>query len=175
MEDTIYIVEGPDASGKSTLCNWLSEKFDIPVRHFTYYKDERKMGEQFVEGHEILSLSEEPYIFDRYILSNLAYGIVFHNCDFVGGWLLWLDTMLSGVTVRKNIHVIFCLPDKSSWINNFTKMCEEREEMYVDVDKMSKIYDIFLMFYQMMCSNQDIKITLIDPFKTNPEQILENK
>jgi hypothetical protein len=147
---------------------------DIPTKHFTYYKDAKKLASQFVEGHELLSLKEEPYIFDRYILSNLAYGIVFHECNFVDGWLLWLDIMLSGVTVRKNIHVIFCLPEKTLWLNNYAKMCQEREEMYIDIEKMSKVYDIFLMFYQMMCSNQDIKITLIDPFKTNPEQILEN-
>ena len=175
MEDTLYIIEGPDGSGKSTLSKWLSEKKNIPVRHFTYYKDRQQMSNQFFEGHETLSLSEESMIFDRYILSNLVYGIVFHECNFVDGWLMWLSSMMSGVSVRKKIHIVFCLPEKEKWLKRFEELCKNREEMYVDVEKMSKVYDIFLIFFQMMCGNSDIKITCIDPFVENPEKILENE
>lgn len=175
MSDTIYIVEGPDGSGKSTLSGIIGEKLNIPVKHFTYYKDREEMTKQFVDGHEILSLKEDSVVFDRYILSNLVYGIVFHNCEYVDGWLLWLTTMLSGVSVRKNIHLVFCLPEKRAWLKRFEELCKTREEMYVDLDKMSKVYDLFLIFYEMICSNTNIKVTIIDPFVEPVEKILNHE
>ena len=175
MSDTIYIIEGPDGSGKTTLSERLKDMFNIPVKHFTYYKDKNEMIDQFVRGHEILSLMEDPIIFDRYILSNIVYGITFHNCEYVDGWLLWLTTLLSGVSVRKNIHLIFCLPEKTSWMARYKNLCETREEMYVDEDRMSKVYDLFLMFYEMICTNTNIKVTIIDPFVEPIEKILNHE
>ena len=175
MKDVLYIIEGPDGTGKSTLSEKIGNILNIPVKHFTYYKDKHQLTDQFVKGHEMLSLMEDPCIFDRYILSNIVYGIVFHDCEYVNGWLLWLTTMLSGVSVRKNIHLVFCLPEKNSWIKRFEKLCKERDEMYVDIEKMSKVYDLFLIFYEMISSNTNIKVSIIDPFVENVEKILNNE
>ena len=78
MEDTIYIIEGPDGSGKSTLSKYISDKLNIDSHHLTYIRDEKEMFKQFAEADEMFSLKDESCIFDRYILSNLVYGIVQH-------------------------------------------------------------------------------------------------
>lgn len=173
MSDTIYIIEGPDGSGKSTLAHLIGKKKNISVHHLTYYKEKDKMSMQFAEAHSTFSLFETPVIFDRYIFSNIAYGCVFHGCEFVNGWQLWLDSLLTACTVRKNIHIVFCLPEKKSWLERFEKLCKEREEMYLDVEKMSKIYDMFEMMYLMISNTPYIKITRIDPFVMDKESTLE--
>ena len=175
MEDTIYIIEGPDGSGKSTLSKYISDKLNIESHHLTYIRDEKEMFKQFAEADEMYSLKDESCIFDRYILSNLVYGIVFHNCDFVTGWTLFLNNLLSKVSVRHNVHLIFCLPEKKFWMEKFEKLCKERDEMYIDVEKMSKVYDMFLMFYIMISCNTNIRVTIIDPFVEDVEKIFNNE
>ena len=174
MSDTIYIIEGPDGSGKTTLSKLLKEEKNIKsIRHLTYYKEADKMHEQFLDAHAIFSMDEESIIFDRYIFSNIAYGCVFHGCEFVRGWQMWIDSLLTACSIRKDIHIVFCLPEKKSWLQRFSNLCKEREEMYVDIEKMSKVYDMFEMMYLLICNNPYIKITLIDPFVMDKESTLE--
>ena len=173
MSDEIIIIEGPDGAGKSTLAEFISKEKNIPIEHLTYYKDKKKMFEQFSEIHAKFSLEENPLILDRYIFSNIVYGCVFHDCNFVDGWRLWLDSLLTACSVRKKIIIIFCLPEKKSWLERFEKLCQERDEMYVDVDKMSKVYDMFEMIYLMISNNTPLQILRLDPFETSKEDILK--
>ena len=47
--DKVYILEGPDGSGKTTLGQKLADTHGCEYVHLTYYKDEEAMQTQFYD------------------------------------------------------------------------------------------------------------------------------
>ena len=106
--DKVFILEGPDGSGKSTLAKKLSDTYGIDYTHLTYYKDEEMMRTQFYDVIRRINTEKRGLVVDRFILSNLAYGIVFHNFSFVNGWKMFLDALCRDWLKGKEI--VICLP-----------------------------------------------------------------
>lgn len=129
------IVEGPDCAGKTTLCEKLSKELNYEVIHLTYYKNEEKMRKQFEDAYKRLMLGN--VIIDRYILSNIYYGIAFHNART----LYTINDLLN--ILPDTSAMIVCLPEKDVWERNFIKCCNEREEMYTDIKGMRRVYELY--------------------------------
>ena len=106
--DKVFILEGPDGGGKSTLAKKLSDTYGIDYTHLTYYKDEEMMRTQFYDVIRRINTEKRGLVVDRFILSNLAYGIVFHNFSFVNGWKMFLDALCRDWLKGKEI--VICLP-----------------------------------------------------------------
>lgn len=161
LQDKIFILEGPDGSGKSTLGKKLAETYGIDYTHLTYYKDDDAMRTQFYDVIRRMNEVRKGCVIDRFILSNIIYGIVFHNCKFVEGWKMFLDALCRDWIKGKEI--IICLPqDKEAYLEHFKKMTEEREEMYCSVEDMSKIYDLYEIFYEMLAHNKNVSVSRYD-------------
>ena len=45
-------------------------------------------------------------------------------------------------------------------------MTEEREEMYCSVEDMSKVYDLYEIFYEILSHNPDVNVSRYDWMKT---------
>ena len=77
MRKKVFIIDGPDGTGKTTLAQRLSEAYNIPIYHLTYYKDREKHQKQFYTATEMIKdwfyKSEGGFIIDRYILSEIIY------------------------------------------------------------------------------------------------------
>ena len=159
--DKVFILEGPDGSGKSTLGKKLSDAYGIDYTHLTYYKDEEMMRTQFYEVIRRVNTEKRGLVVDRFVLSNLVYGIVFHNCKFVDGWKMFLDALCRDWLKGKEI--VICLPyDKQAYLDHFKKMTEEREEMYSSVEDMGKVYDVFEIFYEFLSHNPNVSVSRFD-------------
>ena len=66
----------------------------------------------------------------------------------------------------KGKEIVICLPsDKQTYLEHFKKMTEEREEMYCSVEDMSKIYDLYEVFYEMLSHNKEINVSRYDWMK----------
>lgn len=78
--DKVFILEGPDGSGKTTLGNKLADTYGVEYVHLTYYKDKEKMRTQFYDIVRRVNTQKKGFVVDRFILSNIIYGIVFHKC-----------------------------------------------------------------------------------------------
>lgn len=168
LQDKVFILEGPDGSGKTTLGHKLADTYGIEYVHLTYYEDEDVMRTQFYDVIRRLNMSKKGFVVDRFILSNIIYGIVFHNYKFVDGWKMFLDALCRDWIKSKEI--IFCLPhDKETYLEHFKKMTEEREEMYCSVEDMSKIYDLYELFYEMLTHNKDVRVSRYDWTKNKHE------
>lgn len=162
--DKVYILEGPDGSGKTTLGQKLADVHNCEYVHLTYYKDEEAMRTQFYDVIRRINTQKKGFVVDRFILSNIIYGIVFHNCKFVDGWKMFLDALCRDWLKGKEI--VICLPsDKQAYLEHFKKMTEEREEMYCSVEDMSKIYDLYEVFYEMLSHNKEINVSRYDWMK----------
>lgn len=141
LTSKIYILEGPDGSGKTYLANKLAELYKIPVYHLTYYKDKDQHKAQF---EKINSLIEKgtPMIVDRYIMSDEVYGEVYRNGECIEDY----DKFVCNLMNNPNVEIIFAIPqDKEKYIQEFARLKGEREEMYTD--KMDKVYDSYLEMY----------------------------
>ena len=159
--DKVYILEGPDGSGKTTLGQKLADVHGCDYVHLTYYKDEEMMRTQFYDVIRRINTQKKGFVVDRFILSNIIYGIVFHDCQFVEGWKMFLDALCRDWLKGKEI--VICLPaDKKAYLEHFKKMTEEREEMYCSVEDMSKIYDLYEVFYEMLSHNKEINVSRFD-------------
>lgn len=138
MYKKVILVEGPDASGKTTFIkNYFSS--------FVYFHSS-KPKENTVECidkaytdmmNQIECLDNKCIIIDRAVYSNLIYSIVFK------------DSQLASPKVVKRFlsmidKVVICLPkSEEEYINNFKKVKLEREEKYKDEERMREVYREF--------------------------------
>lgn len=79
----IYIVEGIDRMGKSTLANALSERTGIPVYHddattvdLGKWMDSPNETDKMLKMLNILDLTDSSMIFDRFHLTDFTYGLI---------------------------------------------------------------------------------------------------
>lgn len=104
------------------------------------------MREQFMDIKSKIDEGEN-IIVDRFILSNIIYGDVFHKGETVSN----LDELMYYLGCDNSTLIIALPEDRDDWMNRFAKMCEEREEMYPDTEKMLQVYNLF-KHYSMILS-----------------------
>ena len=52
--EKVFILDGPDGTGKTTLASKLSEIYNIPIYHLTYFDDRDKFQMQFNKATEMI-------------------------------------------------------------------------------------------------------------------------
>jgi thymidylate kinase len=160
MKDKCIIVDGPDCTGKTTICEKLSEIYNIPIYHLTYYNDYERHCNQFKTAYNMIdewAYKDGPgFILDRYIMSETAYANVYRpNQPYIRN-INEYYRVLSNQLRLSSLEVIFSLPyDKNKWFEAFKKAEQEREEMYTS-EKISQVYDEYLKLWQMMRYNNNV-------------------
>lgn len=135
-EQKIFIVEGPDHSGKTTLCKKLAEAFHIPYIHLEYNPNLNELSRAFKEVMHKMDVGQSM-VLDRFILSHLIYAAVFQDGKVMND----IENMVEYLG-HDNSNLIICLPnDKEQWIKDFNGMIDR--ELYSDNDKMRQVYDLF--------------------------------
>ena len=132
----IFILEGPDGSGKTTLANQLSKQTGFKVIHRVQPKtDEEKtlMMNQYVRTIR----TRKNMIFDRSWYSEMVYGPVMRD-DSVIGYPQMYD--LERQLMKAGAMIIYCTDTKAAlWAR-----CQDRGEDYiVDRTTFDKICDGF--------------------------------
>ena len=147
----IFIVEGPDGSGKSTLCDCLSKLYSLPIIHLTYFEKQEDMDKQYERVYQIIhSLinhsAETGIIFDRFVSSNRVYSQVYKNSK-ISPWLSKIEELILSIASYYDITFINCLPaDKQNYLNRYKDLASIRDELYKEEDeikKMAKVYDSY--------------------------------
>lgn len=132
----VYIIDGPDGTGKTSLCKNLSRMFNIPIYHQSYHKDMRLHNMQFENALDLLRNSETGFILDRYVFSDKVYADVYRNSKYIP----LFDDCFNALTYA-NANIIFTLPkDRNRYLEFFKKLYESRNEMY-NPEKMLEVYD----------------------------------
>ena len=145
----IFIVEGPDGVGKTTMCNILSKLHNIPIVHLTYFEKQADMEQQYKRVFQLIySLStentENGIIFDRFTASNTVYSQVYKNSK-ESPWTNKIKQLLATICEMIDITFIHCLPtDKQNYLNRYKDIASNRDELYGDdTEKMGKVYDVY--------------------------------
>ena len=161
MKKKCIIIDGPDCTGKTTLCQKLSDMYNIPIYHLTYYDNPERHYSQFKEATEMMldwirNGHEGGFILDRYILSEFAYRNVYRpELPLVKDADLMME-ILEHRAALGEIEVIITLPeDKERWFEAFKKAEQEREEMYTS-EKISQVYDEYLKLLKKLRYNKNV-------------------
>ena len=129
----IVLVDGVDASGKSTLINQLMERHPNNCYiHNAVTDDIKSLHENTIDA--ALVASQEHWVFiDRLHLSEKIYGTVFRNGPSYD--VDAFDTMVSNIPTLKKI---LCKVDKETALAKHA--ARKDKEMFDDI---SKVYDLY--------------------------------
>lgn len=158
----VILVEGPDGSGKTTLCNELVKKgYEyIHLSKDGAYKDTNTFYYAFRSLLE--SKKGQNIVIDRSYISNYVYSTVFEDSDIISPVNLY--------GMQNLVHiVVMCIPDRKKYLERFEKLKSERQELYQTMDK---VYDTFMKVpYKYFSERQKIVIYNMDRV---PENEVEN-
>lgn len=129
------LIEGPDASGKSTLVQEILKEFNYLTHwHLTSSTPDVTDGIQFYEN-------KINCIFDRGIISTLVYSEVFKDTKKPPfSDVLWV--------LNRMDYIIFCLPhSKDKYLEHFREVSNTRHE---DYKNMNKVYDKFNRIHKQL-------------------------
>jgi len=138
----IIILEGADASGKSTLANKLIEKNKGGIYiHATYrFKDKMPIYHAALLRKALKLSKNNLVIIDRLHISEYIYAKVFRK----GTKWPEYTKMFNSFCRYMNIPIILCVPENIKrgkiW---FEKSRNERIEMYNNIDKIIEEYFIY--------------------------------
>lgn len=149
----VYI-DGPDASGKSTLVKAFSDLYDCGSRHL-----DASDANDYEFHHQLISQPETAF-FDRFMISEVIYSTIYNrpcklNIDEL--WTLWNQIMLS-----RGLYIILYTSDLS--------ILEERLRERGELDYLDEIkqQNELFMYWGRMLSNWGYEnfhlVDIADPY-----------
>lgn len=159
----IYIIEGPDGTGKSTLANEIAEQKKASVLHCSFDKS-WDIKQHHVDMFRAAKLIGQwmPVVLDRWSYSELVYGTVFRDKPSYDV----KDFLFENEHDLLNAIWIYCRNDKAA--ENHKKNMQLREEMYDDMSEVAKTFDEFVK------NDKDINWIEYDYTKVNMKDFVKD-
>lgn len=136
----IYILEGPDGTGKTTLANEIAKQRKASILH-SYFD----LTWDIEDHHRDMMRSAQkvarwmPVVLDRWAPSEFVYGTVFRGKP---GYDVMDYLWMQKPELEKDVVWIYCWNKNA--VENHLKNAEERDEMYDDMSKVVKLFDDFI-------------------------------
>lgn len=133
----ILVVDGPDASGKTTLSKKLEEILELPriVNYQTVIGESGSERETYVQALSLRSYVENfEFILDRFLMTCAVYNVVFREGKHI---LRYLELMKELDIFTIYIHV----PWHMLSANLFQNKPEEREDIKRKLRKISAVFE----------------------------------
>lgn len=134
----IFVLEGPDAVGKTTLAQHMQQELGAEYLHLSY-----RWPDHMFEYHHaairwaIRKSHKKPVIIDRWWPSEALYAAEYRG----GSKWPWINHALDAIAQQNNVLYIYCLPeDLESYAKRFDQVKQEREEMYDNTVGVAKRY-----------------------------------
>ncbi len=133
----IYVIEGPDGTGKSTLAKALSDKIKAITIHSSYDPAWKiwMCHNKIMSSAVSLSRLGVPVILDRWAVSEEVYGTIFRNGP---GY----DTQELIEQYEEHIVWIYCRNDNA--VENHQTNSRERVEMFDDMERVVEMFDEYV-------------------------------
>ncbi len=132
----IYILEGPDGTGKTTLANEIAETKKTSVIH-SYFDTKWDIKQHHIDMWKAAKMVSKwrPVVLDRWAISELVYGEVFRKkpgYDVLAFlWEMGYDF--------EDVIWIYCRNDNA--VDNHLKNKEKRQEMFDDMTDVVTLFD----------------------------------
>lgn len=154
------LIDGPDGTGKSTLCN------ELIMRGYQYiHSNKPEDATKYFNAVAHIMSNHNSVVLDRGPISNIVYSNVFD-----GGMGVADDDVLKKLMQNIDVIVISLPEDKDRYMNDFNNLKEGRVELY---DNMSSIYDEYKsqsLFKDLLV---DKRVVYYDRYKVNKGEIKE--
>lgn len=132
----IFILDGPDATGKTTLAKELVEKTGGKYFHLTYrWKD--RIFDYHTAAIRLAARSTTPVILDRWWPSEAVYAKAFREGS---DWPLQ-GRMTDRIARKFGAIYVLCLPATvQECVDRHAQLKSERHEMYDDIRSVAELY-----------------------------------
>jgi len=149
----VIVVEGPDCSGKSTLCNQLAELSGGKVIHMTYRFKNNMFEYNTAVLKQAWELSQtQLVILDRCYLSEIVYAKVFRN----GGQWPLIDRLIEPVLQRLDYMGIYCDPFDGDVDSQVQAHAKQKDEAHAYEDEG----------YRKVVEQYSFQLSLLPQFKS---------
>lgn len=139
MKNKIYIIEGPDGTGKSTLANKIAEETKGHILHASYDKNWNIEKYHFDLIDVAFRLSKyQSVVLDRWAISEFVYGTVFRGGPSYDTAGLIEDSM------DDKIVWIYC--ENEDAVKNHLANSKKRKEMFDDMTKVVEEFDDYVEY-----------------------------
>lgn len=137
----VVLIEGPDASGKSTLAEKIAKKYNGIIIHQTYrFKNKIPIFHAAILRKALKLSKNQLVILDRLHISEYIYGKVFRNEK---RWP-WMLKSFNSFCNKLNIPIILCVPlTLQQGIDWFEQTKKERYEMFESMENIIKEYLLY--------------------------------
>lgn len=169
----IYVVEGPDCSGKTTLVDAMVKQLGAAKLHLTYrFKNRMDLYHRWAIEKAIALSHHQPVIIDRWWPSEIVYARAFRVRT------QWPRNARAFDRIGRyaDVRYIFCVPtEKDQYVDAWYR---DRERRYAskphalkgrnaETDNMSKVYDLYKDVETWMQSDYRMDVAYYDRFRWN--------
>lgn len=144
MKNKLYILEGADGTGKTTLANKILEETKGHLLHASYKKDWNiKEYHDDIFSSALILLKYQDVIIDRWAVSEEVYSEAYR-----GGKSYSADDYIIGILSKNsiydysNIKFIYCCNDKI--VKNHERNKTIRKEMFDDISPVVNEYTKYI-------------------------------
>ena len=133
----IYILEGPDCSGKTTLANKLVEMVGCQYYHFSYPRSKKEADNLFNTYYEkLVLLNGRNSVIDRMWISTMVYGEILRGKSEVSTKQAERLERL----IHRDAMIFYCTGD----VEKMWQRATRRGEAYIpDFETFSKICSLY--------------------------------
>lgn len=143
-ENRLYIIEGADGTGKSTLSKELLEETKGHLLHGTYDKDwDIKRYHDAMFASAMTLLQYQDVTLDRWAASEEVYSEAFRGGRLYSADAYMIDIISnSRMSNPQDIKYIYCSNDNT--IENHELNMQTREEMFSDMSPVVREYEKYI-------------------------------
>lgn len=150
----LYILEGPDGGGKTTLGKELSARLSVPVDNHGPYKGEQQIWKHYFDSMIPAYSGERDVILDRCWLAEPIYGEVYR--DGLNRVEHWQQRILEYVARECSAVIIWCLPPYQKCLDAFNGRREQ--EMLDSTEQLKRVYDLYWIASGRMANGRIISV-----------------
>jgi len=132
----IYILEGPDGGGKTTLAERLSSMTRTKIANFSYPKDDEETARMFIMYQDLIKGSSN-IIIDRCWYSEMCYGPVMRAGSTITYPQMY---QLERLAANKGAMIIYCTDTKAAL---WSRATSRGEEYMMSRDKFNAVCDAY--------------------------------
>lgn len=154
IKNPIFVLEGPDASGKTTLAQALG----CPIIHCTYrWTDRMPLYHWAALNQAVYRAKSGPVILDRWWPSQVVYATVYRDGN---PWPTY-PRLLDRLALRYGVTYIFCLPsDPRALAARFQARDQVGGELYSG--NQAKVWSEYIKIYNRLMNGQRQDIYVYD-------------
>lgn len=152
------LIEGPDGSGKTTLCDELVKR----GYHYIHLSKPEGDVDEYMRDASNESTKYDNVIIDRGVISNLVYSTIFKDTSIISSDVLY------DFIAYMDLIILAIPSDKGRYLSDFDKLKTSREELYNDMEKIYDAYSSQKLFKDVLYGK---KVIMYDMYKVSKCEI----